>query len=108
MYVSDIPPATADIYTLSLHDALPIYPRRRTGGAGLGEGAGVVDVIPAVPVVDVRVVLQIVRSLIVENRHVVHVEDRQSTRLNSSHTLMSYAVFCLRKKSQRHSTVDDH
>src|SRR3954466_1382033 len=29
--------------------------------------------------------------------------DRKSTRLNSSHTIISYAVFCLKKKKQRHS-----
>src|SRR5260221_9465754 len=34
-----------------------------------------------------------------------HVVDRKSTRLNSSHTVISYAVFCLKKK--RHSTEDD-
>src|SRR5947207_11940504 len=30
----------------------------------------------------------------------VHIEDRKSTRLNSSHTVISYAVFCLKKKKQ--------
>src|SRR5437868_11721899 len=32
------------------------------------------------------------------NRHYAHVEDRKSTRLNSSHVSISYAVFCLKKK----------
>src|SRR5438034_5999259 len=31
---------------------------------------------------------------------VAHLEDRKSTRLNSSHTVISYAVFCLKKKTQ--------
>src|SRR2546430_11012159 len=31
-------------------------------------------------------------------------EDRKSTRLNSSHSQISYAVFCLKKKKERHST----
>src|SRR2546429_1899082 len=68
--------ATTEIYTLSLHDALPIsriavragggsaacYP-----GAGRGPRAG---------------------------------RDRKSTRLNSSHGYISYAVFCLKKKKK--------
>src|SRR2546430_3860537 len=79
--------ATTEIYTLSLHDALPIYrldpdhaglvqervvgharrrqrPGVREGGARPGRGA-----------------------------------DRKSTRLNSSHSQISYAVFCLKKKT---------
>src|SRR5436305_3735930 len=68
--------ATTEIYTLSLHDALPIWPpdrgprargRRalRAGRAGRGAVA----------------------------------RDRKSTRLNSSHVRISYAVFCLKKKN---------
>src|SRR5947207_15970047 len=69
--------ATTEIYTLSLHDALPIspdgagaFPRRHTDphqadrSVGSARGQG----------------------------------DRKSTRLNSSHTVISYAVFCLKKK----------
>src|SRR5436190_5040803 len=33
--------------------------------------------------------------------------DRKSTRLNSSHTVISYAVFCLKKKTSRSRRVDD-
>src|SRR2546430_11574309 len=75
--------ATTEIYTLSLHDALPICPgadfvkqdqgRRLTG---LDHGSDVCDV----------------RG------------DRKSTRLNSSHSQISYAVFCLKKKKKK---VDD-
>src|SRR5438034_11114269 len=36
---------------------------------------------------------------------VVPVEDRKSTRLNSSHTVISYAVFCLKKKKKTNSTT---
>src|SRR5947207_4675487 len=36
------------------------------------------------------------------------VEDRKSTRLNSSHTVISYAVFCLKKKKKRHMIDDDN
>src|SRR3712207_7062314 len=80
--------ATTEIYTLSLHDALPIYPRGRAaaavravlpdhlrpGAGGAGHRAGPVD-------------RQDDRRL-----------DRKSTRLNSSHANISYAVFCLKKK----------
>src|SRR2546426_12788546 len=76
--------ATTEIYTLSLHDALPISFRlcrrraagvarrledctRRRGGAGA--------------------------------RRYLH-RDRKSTRLNSSHLVISYAVFCLKKKKK--------
>src|SRR5256885_9084355 len=66
--------ATTEIYTLSLHDALPISccdaparGRRRLGRAR-GDRAR---------------------------------QDRKSTRLNSSHLVISYAVFCLKKKKRR-------
>src|SRR5476649_38498 len=66
--------ATTEIYTLSLHDALPIWrrPRRccrcKTGRAPAARRAAG--------------------------------RDRKSTRLNSSHTVISYAVFCLKKKKK--------
>src|SRR5438034_3870088 len=37
-------------------------------------------------------------------RRVVGHLDRKSTRLNSSHTVISYAVFCLKKKKKKHNT----
>src|SRR5438132_8976554 len=68
--------ATTEIYTLSLHDALPIY---RVGLRkahlyfdGSSNNSGVT--------LNIR-------------------GDRKSTRLNSSHTVISYAVFCLKKKT---------
>src|SRR2546429_3597837 len=100
--------ATTEIYTLSLHDALPIssmdaIPERErmytweivnadgdmTGGASLGLGPG-----------DVKLAHAIL--------------DRKSTRLNSSHGYISYAVFCLNKYKlttatlSPHLTVNDH
>src|SRR3712207_7826610 len=39
-------------------------------------------------------------------RRLVRVEDRKSTRLNSSHANISYAVFCLKKKKNSHSYID--
>src|SRR5437763_13092124 len=79
-------PPTTEIYTLSLHDALPICRIARLRGGlrraarrarPLGAGAGVMT-----------------RHLLVTN------EDRKSTRLNSSHRCISYAVFCLKKKKK--------
>src|ERR1017187_3977797 len=65
--------ATTEIYTLSLHDALPIYCRRRLSRARTG---------------DCR-----------RDDRVRAPSDRKSTRLNSSHRCISYAVFCLKKKT---------
>src|SRR5690349_24194092 len=78
--------ATTEIYTLSLHDALPISVRR--------ELEVVVGVDAAQPR---RHVLVAQRRLDADLR-----EDRKSTRLNSSHVEISYAVFCLKKKKHRH------
>src|SRR5947208_11338585 len=67
--------ATTEIYTLSLHDALPI---------SLG-GALVAALLVAV-------------GLYFALRPAKRPADRKSTRLNSSHQIISYAVFCLKKK----------
>src|SRR3712207_8549369 len=81
--------ATTEIYTLSLHDALPIYAGRRPPPhrcrrdlarrvaargprVGVGRGGG---------------------------------RDRKSTRLNSSHANISYAVFCLKKKKKTNKST---
>src|SRR2546426_5077519 len=78
--------ATTEIYTLSLHDALPIFPdasvakesafaRARSGKYGAP----------------------------LDSRRAI--ADRKSTRLNSSHLVISYAVFCLKKKKKTRATV---
>src|SRR5688572_33377293 len=71
--------ATTEIYTLSLHDALPISPaaagaraHRALGRAHAGRAGGAHG----------------------------NAGDRKSTRLNSSHSQISYAVFCLKKKKK--------
>src|SRR5437773_7485372 len=77
--------APTEIYTLSLHDALPIsgsgqhrpHLRRPLDGGGAPGGHRV--------------------SQDVVNR------DRKSTRLNSSHITISYAVFCLKKKKKKNT-----
>src|SRR5260221_10761381 len=77
--------ATTEIYTLSLHDALPISPLRAE--------RGLVCVIAACPICGPWRRLPQHRE-----RHGPKI-DRKSTRLNSSHTVISYAVFCLKKKN---------
>src|SRR2546429_2586731 len=73
--------ATTEIYTLSLHDALPISKkenRRKDRKNSENGGSGRLE-LPA-------------RGAPAEDK------DRKSTRLNSSHGYISYAVFCLKKK----------
>src|SRR2546429_6709722 len=77
--------ATTEIYTLSLHDALPI------SISGYAQANGFLKSFKGgVSGDDVREGLTAV----------VSVRDRKSTRLNSSHGYISYAVFCLKKKKQ--------
>src|SRR5690606_40891010 len=98
-------PAASVICTLSLHDALPILAGQGSAGAttlllqtlllplALADGdshltlRGGTHVAWSPPVHYVRWVL---------------LPDRKSTRLNSSHVKISYAVFCLKKKRLRH------
>src|SRR3712207_7226833 len=77
--------ATTEIYTLSLHDALPIFdatPLARAGGHHCTEPTRPAGDRPGLPL----------RS------GGPAAKDRKSTRLNSSHANISYAVFCLKKK----------
>src|SRR2546430_17379093 len=83
--------ATTEIYTLSLHDALPISHRPPHHldpvdviGREIAEVVG-----PAGCVLGHSV-----------DQHLDVVGDRKSTRLNSSHSQISYAVFCLKKKTK--------
>src|SRR5688572_31046747 len=80
--------ATTEIYTLSLHDALPISTELllRTGGLGGAHGLGELDLVAAL-------------GHLLDGGDLRAPEDRKSTRLNSSHSQISYAVFCLKKKS---------
>src|SRR5256885_9282658 len=66
--------ATTEIYTLSLHDALPISSAALWGWCILSS------------------------RIIGKKRWPSSGQDRKSTRLNSSHLVISYAVFCLKKK----------
>src|SRR2546430_12412337 len=71
--------ATTEIYTLSLHDALPIFRIR-----------------PEAP--GARPLAERTRDAHAKASVAALGEDRKSTRLNSSHSQISYAVFCLKKK----------
>src|SRR2546426_4442361 len=75
--------ATTEIYTLSLHDALPISDRRADAGDLCGQFYEPVQRRAGEP-----------PGL-----------DRKSTRLNSSHLVISYAVFCLKKKKNKTSKI---
>src|SRR3712207_8991411 len=82
--------ATTEIYTLSLHDALPISAEQRAGQlADFLDEPGERPGRPALAI-----------TLAVQPPHLALElgEDRKSTRLNSSHANISYAVFCLKKK----------
>src|SRR2546430_7503944 len=69
--------ATTEIYTLSLHDALPIWANgARRNEFGFGDGQTFNEDVGGFTL------------------------DRKSTRLNSSHSQISYAVFCLKKKKK--------
>src|SRR5258707_12021913 len=73
--------ATTEIYTLSLHDALPISETSNRD----------------------RETPSNVRETPFRVRETTSREDRKSTRLNSSHANISYAVFCLKKKKNLHT-----
>src|SRR5260221_6193342 len=74
--------ATTEIYTLSLHDALPI---------SFAEEWSLTNISPKALTSDEFAFSWAKRP------------DRKSTRLNSSHTVISYAVFCLKKKKNCHT-----
>src|SRR3712207_7140100 len=83
--------ATTEIYTLSLHDALPIFET---------PVASVDPVAKEVRTTDGRRwPYDVLLSTMPLNKLVA--ADRKSTRLNSSHANISYAVFCLKKKKKK-------
>src|SRR2546429_1502240 len=75
--------ATTEIYTLSLHDALPIFEALATG-----DQRGLEEVLAG----------EVQLRALLPGRYLEVTGDRKSTRLNSSHGYISYAVFCLKKK----------
>src|SRR5439155_12960219 len=97
-------PAPTQIYTLSLHDALPISSPSRGRGRAPRLGADVGRAprgVLARPLVQVQVEA---RGLRAGGPACARPPDRKSTRLNSSHVAISYAVFCLKKKKTIYMT----
>src|SRR3712207_9020928 len=95
--------ATTEIYTLSLHDALPICRLLRTE-----DRLPVEDAAARVSALENRLpLLQEVahRRHLEEHESGLAAKDRKSTRLNSSHANISYAVFCLKKKQHNSSNT---
>src|SRR3712207_8795225 len=92
--------ATTEIYTLSLHDALPICYRAHQGKRRYhGCVPEVCAEAPQRPRVHEVNGVQRAEQRERVRGHVQRVLDRKSTRLNSSHANISYAVFCLKKKN---------
>src|SRR3989442_2470709 len=80
--------ATTEIYTLSLHDALPIY--------GSRDQSVLLEQVRKIE----RMYKEAGKDITVKVYDAGHAFiDRKSTRLNSSHVRISYAVFCLKKKN---------
>src|SRR3712207_7893379 len=88
--------ATTEIYTLSLHDALPISEghrgKRGTQNQAIGRSRGGLST-KIVALVDAL-------GNLIDFVLLAGQRDRKSTRLNSSHANISYAVFCLKKKKE--------
>src|SRR5690554_7487240 len=97
-------PSTTEIYTLSLHDALPIL-------LDLPPGTGDIhlSIMQSLPITGAVVVSTPQKVALADARKGVAMfrqeKDRKSTRLNSSHVRISYAVFCLKKKTQKHHLI---
>src|SRR5699024_12233380 len=88
-------PAPTALYTLSLHDALPILPSLRLLRRPSTNFSNSLRSLPSAP--SRRARMRVIWFSAI---------DRKSTRLNSSHVSISYAVFCLKKKSkQTHKTA---
>src|SRR3712207_8015272 len=87
--------ATTEIYTLSLHDALPILRAPRSAGGTTTQSPAYRGCQHA-PTYQERSYFDTAPATRTGCRVV---GDRKSTRLNSSHANISYAVFCLKKKN---------
>src|SRR3712207_9032968 len=85
--------ATTEIYTLSLHDALPISDQ--------AQGRTLLIVVTADRGLCGSFNTNVTKAA---GQFIVN-EDRKSTRLNSSHANISYAVFCLKKKKNIHHAL---
>src|SRR5947208_8779633 len=97
-------PSTTEIYTLSLHDALPIsaHARESVGTLSNPENSAAVTASTCSHKVTPRRSRMPIASGCKD--HPAE-RDRKSTRLNSSHQIISYAVFCLKKKKKNNSKI---
>src|SRR5689334_24659742 len=89
--------ATTEIYTLSLHDALPIFAPALSAWASASAGRPP----PASDGMASAATMRLTSGRTTMNSTT---RDRKSTRLNSSHSSISYAVFCLKKKKKKKNT----
>src|SRR2546430_11015326 len=96
--------ATTEIYTLSLHDALPISVGGRIAGTIIprSRNAWLALTASALPPI-IKGWIGVSEG---DNRAREPRRDRKSTRLNSSHSQISYAVFCLKKKKTRNNHIE--
>src|SRR5437868_11742529 len=81
--------APTEIYTLSLHDALPISTQHQKNSQPGG---------------DMELFVQ-EDNFVMPEKIIHNSSDRKSTRLNSSHVSISYAVFCLKKKKNNNDYI---
>src|SRR5438874_6369134 len=93
--------ATTEIYTLSLHDALPISQIRKLQSLLPRKFSGVTSTIA----IACETILPQPNQSRKTSRQSRSCSDRKSTRLNSSHVEISYAVFCLKKKKKKTTTI---
>src|SRR2546422_5376012 len=93
--------ATTEIYTLSLHDALPISAGSTPATSGCGTPTATSSCATARRTSSSRAARTSRPSRSSS-------ADRKSTRLNSSHGYISYAVFCLKKKKKIQIKKDDY
>src|SRR5437773_9159355 len=99
-------PSTPDIYTLSLHDALPISSWRTISRLGWVRPVSMKLKTARDPrfAGEIELAQLPSRPPVADQRANVVFRDRKSTRLNSSHITISYAVFCLKKKKSTQTT----
>src|SRR5690606_40430381 len=105
-FFSPVPP-TLLIYSLSLHDALPILKRLTvlllilSGAVICGHQSYAAGGPIAISEVQRDTPVQFSEVKAILSKNCLACQDRKSTRLNSSHVKISYAVFCLKKKKNR-------
>src|SRR5690625_5741320 len=96
---SSSPPPPTELYTLSLHDALPIWRVMKSPEIMSGSIPDRTETIlsPASTAPSPNDTQESIRK--------TTDADRKSTRLNSSHVAISYAVFCLKKKKAKYNDL---